>query len=104
MNDDPLDVLKQNWKDAPVRNPSFRAEVWKRIDQRRNAPEALWDWLRIHLGGITAAAAASMLAAALLGAAFGRASSDRSEPASLEVYLTSIDPHRQMEQGESRPQ
>jgi len=94
-------LLRKHEPAGPVRTPDFRSAVWARIEARRQCPASWRAWLRLHFSGFAAAAAASVALAAGAGSWVALAQVDRSREARLELYVASIDPHRQLgtEQG-----
>ena len=88
-------LLRTHDRVQPVRNPAFRADVWARIEARRQVPVTWAAWLRPHLAGFTMVAAASVILAAGAGGWAATARAGREREAMVARYVASIDPHRQ---------
>lgn len=86
-------LLRESHPAETQPNPRFRAEVWARIEASRRQPRSWFAWARIHLVGVGAAVAASLIVSAAGGGWAARVQSAHEREERVERYIASIDPH-----------
>lgn len=75
--------------------PNFRANVWARINARKN-PSTWAQWLRHHVTGVTVATAACVFVAAVCGGWLALEQNRSQQRQQLMLYLSSIDAHQRL--------
>lgn len=86
----PTPDLLNVWRVAPVRDPEFRTQVWRRITARQG--EAGWPaYLRAHALPASGLLAVAMVAGALIGHEQAQAQAEARRDAMVTAYVQSLD-------------
>jgi|GEM_PF-1247729 len=94
MNNRSLPETLAVWEVTPTCNPQFRAEVWSRIEQARNAERLSFGrWLLGQGRSLLTAGVACVALAVGTAALVAHVRNTRVREAGVAAYLQTIDPH-----------
>lgn len=93
MEDDPqLKARLQTWQVHLPEEPTFRPQVWQRLQQPTSLGEALLEVLHAHRRTTLSVLTATVVTASLFGVLAGRHNAQAARTEQLDRYLASIDP------------